>query len=216
MLLFFSRLFSPNKQKVNRTRKTSAGQSLVEFALAFPILIILFTGVVEFGFMLNYYLSLLDATREAARFSSGLDPFLSDLSDDMSFYTTTTAMVRASLDPMVSNPSYEGRRIILDPTRDDVIVTVYGVEGSTAIQYPESGPYHIFGTPFYPSRFDTESIIDNRVQDAPNAGILVVEVVYNYHQILALPWVTAFVPNPTPLRAYTIFPIIAAEPVSAP
>lgn len=213
MLLFLSNILSSTQQPPKR-KKQSAGQSLVEFALAFPILIILFTGVVEFGFMLNYYLSLLDATREAARFSSGMDPFNSDLTDNLSFYTTTSAMVRASLDPMVSNPSYEGRRITLDPTRDDVIVTVYSVQGNSALQYPAGGPYHIFGTPFYPSKYDEDSIISARVQDAPDAGILVVEVIYNYHQILALPWVTAFVPNPTPLRAYTIFPLIAAEPVS--
>ena len=57
--------------KTNPPRKTSArkpwGQSLVEVAITFPILIMLFTGVVEFGFILNTYLSLVDATRDAYR-----------------------------------------------------------------------------------------------------------------------------------------------------
>ena len=75
-----------NKPKLQRTRKArkSKGQSLVEFAIAFPIVIMLFAGVVEFGFILNYYLSLLDATRESARYSSNLDPFA-----DPSFYSVT-------------------------------------------------------------------------------------------------------------------------------
>jgi len=54
------------------------GQSLVEIAIALPVLLILLSGMVEFGFMLNYYLSLLDATREAARLYSNFDPFLRD------------------------------------------------------------------------------------------------------------------------------------------
>jgi len=36
----------------------------VEVAIAFPIFIMLFSGVVEFGFIINTYLSLLDATRD--------------------------------------------------------------------------------------------------------------------------------------------------------
>jgi hypothetical protein len=205
--------FRKNDLRLDSKKRKSTGQSLVELALAFPILIILLSGVVEFGFILNYYLSLLDSTREAARFSSGLDPFNADLTNNLDFYNTTMAMVRTNLDPLVANPSYEGRRIILDPAVDDVIVTVYSADGSTVVQH---GEYHIYGTHNFESNFNALSIQNNRVLNAPNAGILIVEVVYSYHQVLALPWLTAFVPNPLPLRAYTIFPISAAEPIAAP
>ena len=56
----FTKTNPPRKRNAHKTR----GQSLVEVAIAFPVLIILFSGVIEFGFILNYYLSLLDATRE--------------------------------------------------------------------------------------------------------------------------------------------------------
>lgn len=43
------------------------GQSLVEFALIVPILIILILGMIEFGWILNGYIALTSAAREGAR-----------------------------------------------------------------------------------------------------------------------------------------------------
>jgi len=54
-------------------RKRARGQGMVETALLFPVLLIVLSGMVEFGFMLNDYLSIMDATRNAARFSSDSD-----------------------------------------------------------------------------------------------------------------------------------------------
>jgi Flp pilus assembly protein TadG len=229
----FSKMFIKNRPEQKRKPRKSKGQSLVEIAIAFPVLIMLFSGVVEFGFIINYYLSLLDATREAARFYSQADPFTRDPSDktvitgnDMTFFNGAAAMVRASLDPIFTNADYVGRRIILDPALDDVIVTVYRVSivtsggntVTTVTAHPPgttgTGPgVHIYGTINYQSIFTIQSIQDTLLEGAPNAGILLVEVHYNYHQILALPWLTAFISNPVHLRAYTIFPLSAAEPV---
>ncbi len=52
----------------------SRGQSLVEVSLFLPLLLIMLSGLVEFGFALNQYLNALDAAREAARYSSDGDP----------------------------------------------------------------------------------------------------------------------------------------------
>jgi hypothetical protein len=49
-------------------RRREQGQSLVEMALVAPILILMFIGVVEVGWALRGYLTLLNASREAARF----------------------------------------------------------------------------------------------------------------------------------------------------
>ena len=43
------------------------GQALVEFALVFPILLLLVMGILQFGMMLNSYLSIENASREGAR-----------------------------------------------------------------------------------------------------------------------------------------------------
>lgn len=208
---------NPFSTKQNRRfptlpRKTKA-QSLAEFAIALPILFLLLSGVVEFGFALNYYLSLLDATREAARFYSNGDPFNADGTDNVDFYTNTAAMARASLDPLVVNPSYVGRRIELDSAADDVIVTVYTRDSNGVLSYPTAGPYQMYGNA---TTMFTASEIDSRfASGSPNAGLLVVEVHYNYNQVMKLPWLTPFVPDPFVLTAYTIMPLAAAEPIES-
>ncbi|CAG1012131.1 hypothetical protein ANAEL_04350 [Anaerolineales bacterium] len=198
----------------NQPRRKSKAQSLVEVAIAFPILIMLFGGVVEFGFIVNYYLSLLDATRDSARYWSQDDPFLADgVTDDNDFYYQTAYDVQKYLDPSILNPSYKGRKILLDPAKDDVIVSVYGTKkGGNTVLWRNAGPYHLFSNGKYASIFTVESIENSRVTSAPNAGILVVEVHYNYHHVLNLPWMTAFIPNPLHLQAYSIMPIRSGEP----
>jgi hypothetical protein len=47
-------------------RRRDRGQTLVEFALIFPIFIVLFFGMIEFGFLFNAQLSLNFATRDAS------------------------------------------------------------------------------------------------------------------------------------------------------
>jgi hypothetical protein len=163
---------------------------------------------------------LLDATREAARLYSGGDPFDSTLFrspyGSNTFYYDTAIMVRKLLDPSLSyaNPAdYKGRRIALDPAVDDVIVSVYGATGSTVTLRQV---YHLLPTAGsvsgnYPSIFNATNIQNTRVSGAPNAGVLLVEVHYNYHQVLGLPWIK-FIGNPVHLRAYTIMPLRSAEP----
>jgi hypothetical protein len=228
---FFSFFIKTNPSRKRNTHKTRA-QSLVEVAISFPILIILFSGVIEFGFILNYYLSLLDATRESARLYSGGDPFNwnpnpaeNPLGAD-TFYYEAAFQVRRLLDPSwnYDNPAdYRGRRIALDPAVDDVIVSVYAAKESNVTLWRTQGPYHLFKSGSmnnapasvggnYPSIFSAADIGNTRVSGAPNAGILVVEVHYNYHHVLSLPWMTVWLPNPLHLRAYTIMPIRSGEP----
>ena len=43
------------------------GQSMVEFALILPVLILIIIGIIEFGFLFSGYLALTNASREAVR-----------------------------------------------------------------------------------------------------------------------------------------------------
>ena len=47
--------------------KNQKGQSLVEFAIILPILLLLLFGIAEFGIMLNSYLTIQNVAREGAR-----------------------------------------------------------------------------------------------------------------------------------------------------
>ena len=200
----------PKRISFNLPHKTKA-QSLTEFAISLPILLLLLSGVVEFGFALNYYLSILDATRESARYYSNTTPFNEDDSDNMDFYANAAALARANLDPYLADPSYQGRRIFLDPAIDDVIVTVYARSEAGIVRYPVSGEYHMYNN--QSSLFTPEEIDNLFESNSPNAGILLVEVHYNYHQVMKLPWLAPFVPDPILLRAYTIMPLASAEPL---
>lgn len=44
------------------------GQALVEFAIMLPVLILILAGIMEFGIMLNSYLTIQNASREGARY----------------------------------------------------------------------------------------------------------------------------------------------------
>ncbi len=56
--------------KTNRRKiqlRSQKGQSLTEFALALPILVLLLFAVIQFGIVFNNYVTLTDATRAGAR-----------------------------------------------------------------------------------------------------------------------------------------------------
>lgn len=50
-----------------KSLKNNKGQALVEFAIIIPILFLLIMGILQFGMMLNSYLTIENASREGAR-----------------------------------------------------------------------------------------------------------------------------------------------------
>jgi hypothetical protein len=50
---------------------------------------------------------------------------------------------------------------------------------------------------------------------AHDDGYVLVEVFYTYHQILRLPWITPFIPDPVLLHIYTIMPLASVMPTPA-
>ena len=227
MRKLLKKLFSPSTKADSRlkTRKRkSKGQSLVEMTLTLPILLMLFSGMVEFGFMLNYYLSLVDATRYAARFYSNSSPFYTTGPNigtvDSDFYANAAAAVKGQLGPNPLYPNDNTKKIVLDPAHDDVIVTVYSVysvSGSTTIiTIPTAfssgcgldNAYHMYCKKT--SSFSPTSLGNQLVSGAPCEGMLLVEVDYTYHPILGLPWMKWL--DGQVLHAYTIMPNISAAP----
>jgi hypothetical protein len=117
---------------------------MVEMALAFPILLLVLAGMLEVGKYFNDYLTLLDATREAARFASDqeysrvIEP-LYDPADkneneyitkgkcDSDFYRQAACLVFQNI---------SGFRY--DPAVDDVVVSTFSVgsDGRIAYRFP--------------------------------------------------------------------------------
>ena len=199
------------------------GQSLVEFTVLLPILIMMLSGLIEFGFLLNYYLDLVDAAREAARFAADDDPLIregpSAGQTDDSFYILSRDMVLQSID------IGSGGQITLDTTaNDDIVISAFSIlDGAIDRRFPDlDSDHYCDDTDFYSyagkraSDFSCADVNSKLNPDAPNAGIVLVEIYFDYHMILGLPWITAFVPDTITLHAYSMMPNTAAEPTPTP
>ena len=189
--------------------KSEKGQSFVELSLVVVFLMIFVAGIIEFGFMLNNYLNMVDASREAVRRSANFDPFIVDpvtgtKSVDPNFYEETISFTEDILKPVVLDPSLG----------DDIVVTFFsvGVIGGNKVydRYPNDDGWSAYGNQV--SKLSDVEIQDRVDWTAPNTGVLLVEIFYNYPQVLKLPIFTAFVPDPMPVYVYAIMPLTAAEP----
>ena len=49
----------------------------------------------------------------------------------------------------------------------------------------------------------------------PNKGFVVVEVIFCYHQVLNLPFISQFLPNPMKIHTYTVMPLPPRSPPRA-
>ena len=59
-------------RKARKTHRKERGQSLIEFALTAPMLIVLLLGLVEMGHAFNSYMTIVAASRDSARLGAQL------------------------------------------------------------------------------------------------------------------------------------------------
>jgi len=57
-------------RNIKRQLNNKKGQSMVELALVLPILLLLFMGIVQFGFIFNGHITVTSAAREGARLAA--------------------------------------------------------------------------------------------------------------------------------------------------
>lgn len=184
------------------------GQSLVEFSIMLPVLLIMLSGLVEFGFLLNHYLDVIDAARETARFGSNIDPLTPDdglpCNSTAYFYRMLRCLAEDSLKPQIT----------LDPARDDIVISAFSASGASVNRMPGPSGWSYYGNEG--TGFDNSAVAARLDPTAPATGFIMVEIFYNYDMILKLPWITAFVPDPVRLHAYSIMPNSAVEPTPTP
>jgi hypothetical protein len=262
------RNFKLFKRIYSRMRRQPRGQSFVELMLVVMFLALLLAGVVEYGFMLNQYLHVLDGAREASRYaaSSSTGPFIVNpdgsletspppngpgpIIDNMPFYYYTAAKAASTMKPVELNPGHS-------PTSpDDIIVSVFSVTtGNLPFRFPLADPqgwslckdfagfksffnnvlllpvpdelsdssWNSCGANARVSQFSPADIQSRLDGSAPNTGVILVEIYYNYPQLLKLLSNNGFMgvtytimPDPVPLYVYTIMPISSAEPTQVP
>lgn len=211
-------------------RSGARGQSLVEFTILLPLLLIMLSGLIEFGFLLNFYLDVIDGAREAARFAANDDPIHDDITGaftdkNVEFYyraqELTKQSLKASSDGRIDWP---GRATSADPqdcspVNGDVVVSAFATLGNAVDKrFPVAvGDPGVSLCGSYFSKLTTAEV--NTIlagSGIPNTGFVLIEIYYEYDQVLALPWITAFVPNPVTLYAYSIMPNVHVEPTPTP
>lgn len=196
-------------------RKKSKAQSMIELAVLLTVLLLLLTGMVEFGVLLNQYINIQDAARTAAREASVADP----LADPALFFNnekgvpivTINALKPLELDSTCPNPSAPG-----GPGNpcDDIVISVYSVTQGQAPKLLFNPPHAVYSnrtTQFTPAQLSAR--LD---PSAPNTGLVVIEIYFSYPQMLKLPYLNVIVPDPIPLRVFSIMPLSAAEPTPTP
>ncbi|MFQ5943582.1 MAG: TadE family protein [Anaerolineales bacterium] len=214
------------RARLARNPTIRRAQSLVEFSIMLPVLLIMLSGVIEMGFMLNSYLDVIDAARETARFAANDDPIRADsdgspLYPNPNFYLRVFSLAKESLksgsDGRIDwNPS-PAPPLPCDPVEGDVVVSSFAVLGAAVEdRFPLGAPNGQSMCGNYISKFTYARGDPIYTSAAINSGLVVVEIFYEYDQVLALPWITAFVPDPVTLYAYSFMPNINVEPTSTP
>jgi hypothetical protein len=135
--------------------------------------------------------------------------------------------------------------MLLNPATDDVVVTVFTISANQVTNtWPSSGPGAEHGKFWALSNHDHNASSNNWTRDCqgnivrttphytatsvsnqllaygPNVpdakGYVAVEFFYCYEQVLNLPLITQFIPNPFQIHAYTIMPLPPGSPTPTP
>jgi hypothetical protein len=190
----------------------------------FPVLLIVLSGLIEFGFMLNEYLALQDAARNAARFSSDGLYYARDgdynCSTTRDFYRQTACLVNQEL-------AQERPEIALDlgNGHDDIVISGFSVTQGVGVTARHPGTEAEAGwsealdartVRNQSSRLSIAAVNARLNGSAPSTGFISVEIFYDYDQKLNLPWITAFLSDPVLLHNYALMPLVSAEPTPTP
>jgi len=198
-------------------KKDQKSQSLVELTFVFTILMTLLAGMVEFGNLLNQYINLIDGAREGARYVSNDDPF--ETGNYETFFGKVYETVQGRYESGVQLSKGAINPIILTKANhDDIVVTFFSVTtnpatGAKSLVRFESAA----GTRYNEktSKFSNDEILALVDGTAPSTGLLLVEIFYDYNQILKLFSFTG-IADPLPVYAYAIMPLSSAEPTPTP
>jgi Flp pilus assembly protein TadG len=105
-----------------RHNRREEGQTMVEFALVMPVLLVVIFGIIQFGILYNDYISLTDATRIGARKAA----VSRQTADPVGLATTAVRNAAADLD--ASELQIAVRATVWAPGADVTVETSYPYE----------------------------------------------------------------------------------------
>jgi len=122
-------------------RKNEKGQSLVEFALVVPLVLMILMAVIEFGFMFNAYITISNASREGARLGAlGNDNYaietrvitVSPILDAANINVTITPNTRSRGDMITVQVNYD--YVLLTPIISNILSPLINIEAETIMR----------------------------------------------------------------------------------
>jgi len=152
-----------------RANGGEAGQSLVEFALVLTPLLLILLGIVQFGFIFNSYVTLTNATREAAR--------------EGSIYVYDRTLTKGQNDAARNE---EMRETLLDSLN---------LLSKTAPQFTTSGTWVASGTTFTTGDVTVTYTLPAGVAESDPRTGQQITIQARYHQDLLIPLVAALLPR---------------------
>jgi hypothetical protein len=232
------------RQRIGTRSRRERGQSMVEMALTLPILLLIMAGTLEVGWYFNTYLTLVDATREAARYAADGEIALVDGTDtyadcNKDFYYQAACLLKQNM-----------FGVSFHENEDDIVVSAVTVNtaGHVLWRYPL-----YCGGPIPPNGYGYYQLCDNKVLNAnqgwsyqahknhatdgrvklsllsnaeiearlpsnmPGTGLVIVEIYHVHRQLLGLiPPGMPILPQEIMMHAYTIMPVPSAAPLLAP
>lgn len=229
------------KRFITQMQSKNRGQSFVELALILLILVFLLTGVVEYGMLLNNYLKVLDGTREGARLASQMVAFdpKTQVSDE-EFYVITASKTMSAMttielngnrgdDIIISVFSVTGKTSIRYPQgyTNGWSVCRHYLEITTTPKLTADMQFFLTYEQYITfkegwsacalkaSKFSTENVDSSMGSSAFNSGVVLVEVYYNYPQMLKMP-IFEQMGDPIPVYTYSMMPMGSAMPTPVP
>jgi hypothetical protein len=195
-------------------KQASKGQSFVELALVMLVLLVLVVGMIETANLLNQYIGIVDGAREGARYASAFDPFAPVPAGHCTFEDCVDEVIEGS-----NGGAGALSPIVLDPTSDDLVISYFTViQGPpvSLIRWPNNADHYWRKYGNHASKVTELQIISAIDANAPSTGVVVIEIFYDYHQLLHMhmPIEIPFIPDPVPVYTYSIMPLSAAEPTA--
>jgi Flp pilus assembly protein TadG len=124
-----------------------------------------------------------------------------------------------------------------NPTTDDIVISVFTVTGAVTNRWPNTNgrtwwsysqdklgktvgnwQTDCSGTKVRDQPYYTQTVVNDAMNSGsvPTKGFVAVEYYYCYQQVLGLPLLTNFIPNPLRVHVYTLMPNPAAQPTDTP
>ena len=159
------------------------GQSMVELAIALPVVIMVLMGLIEIAYAGRTYLALLTTATAGSRLGSQGAALFTD--SEINTYVLQN----------LASEKYTGAALV------DVIIVRADLPGGTTVQNYVANKMQASS---YTTSI-TQSVLSSRLRSGDLASkIIGVEILYNHRLLLNFPILSNLFPDPFILRAYSI------------